>query len=143
MKKTIVTCAMGIFLSAVFLSICGQSTPDAIRWQSAPHTYHSEKDSASRYRVFKTWALLSIRDNDRMLVRLSTKIDCGNKQSKTRHFSDLVELQLRNNELKRRVSEYREHHQDSEHSFEQSLLEDINKLKNTIREFRISTDVMI
>lgn len=134
---------MGIFLSAVFLSICGQSTPDTIRWQSAHHTYHSEMDSASSYREFKTWVLLSVRDNDRMLVRLNAKIDGSNKQSKARHFSDLIELQLQNNELKRRVSEYTEHRQDSGHSFEQSLLEDINKLKNIIRDFRISTDVMI
>lgn len=132
---------MGIFLSAVFLSICGQNRPAAICWQSRTYTHHSEKDSASSYQEFKTRALLSIMDNDRMLARLNTKIDCSNKQSKARHFSDLAELRLRNDELKRKVLDYS--HQNRRQFFEQALMDEVNELKNSIRNFRISTDVLI
>jgi hypothetical protein len=147
MKKVMITFVMAIFMSAVFLTICGHGRRDAIQsnrpeCRLVPVSF-TAKDSASSYKEFRERALFNITNNNWMLVRLNTIINCNTKQSKARHFSNLIELQTRNNELKRRVLEYREYNQNSWLLFEARFTEAMNDLQTTIRNFRVTTEVMI
>ena len=102
----------------------------------------SLKDSSSAYAPFKHQAMIHLMANERMLIRLNVQIDSG-RQVKARYFNLLIDLRLRNDDLKSRILEYRQGKMDNWVLFEHNFTEDMDQLGNTITNFSLSEEMMI
>jgi len=150
MKKSIFTAAVFAFLAGTISTSFGQVRDQkSFSERENVHQTNGERNDAKQdykevqrksdfeFKKFKKECQTKIRDNEKRISVLKTKISRFHSGEKAEYQKNLRGLEQKNAGLKRKLANYNEKHQDKRMSFKRDLERDIDEVGEALRNFNI------
>jgi len=150
MRKSIFTIAIVAFMAATISTSYGQ-----VRYQKSfseresVHESNRDRDDAKQdykevqrksdfeFRKFKKECQVKIRQNEKRISVLKTKISKFHSRERAEYKRDLRVLEQKNTRLKRQLANYKNKQQDKWRSFKRDFNHDVDEVGESLRDFRV------
>jgi hypothetical protein len=140
MKKTIIILGSALFVTITTLSSCQLSAKKIENAenkveenktelaQSVKNLEQAKQDSITEYEIFRKDAEKIIDAQEKSIAEFKVKMANESKEVKAEYEVKLAELEKKNNELKRKLADYKDDGQDNWINFKNEFNHDMNEL---------------
>jgi len=97
----------------------------------------AQRKSDFEFQKFRKESQAKIRDNERKIAVLKWKISKFHSRDKAEYQKNLKILAVKNAGLKRKITNYRETHEDKWRQFKREFNHDINEVEDALKDFKV------
>jgi len=137
MKKTILTLATIALMTGAIFTSYGQE-PDKKSVKARENLKEAQKDSVSEYQKFKKESEEGFVAHEKSIADFKARITKEKKEDKAQYEKKLAALEQKNNDLKKKLDNYKEAGKDKWTAFKNKFNHDMDGLERSLKNFTIS-----